>query len=307
MRRCRVGPPRRPARGSDHFASGVPLSAGSSQASAFTSATTVAANARGRPGRGRSRSPSRPCSQNRRRHLRTVSSVTPRPRAIAAFAAPSAAANTIRARSTSRCSPLARRARASNSRRCPSQSTIRCGLITAMVTLSLTDQSGHRCRHASAVRQIMGAVPARLPDSTKNSLRYRLITRTRERWPQLADLSIRHRGQFAYIDGRATRWHHAAPVPAALRRLGEQLGLRDPPRQPRRLRRCPPAQRVPRRHPRRSPRLRLRPLPQRPHRLDPTPDELTGVTTSDGSRPTYRPIPPLLRRRRTPARPRAAS
>jgi hypothetical protein len=40
------------------------------------------------------------------------------------------------------------------------------------------------------------------PDSTKNSLRYRLIIRTRERWPQLADLNVRHRGQFAYIDGR---------------------------------------------------------------------------------------------------------
>jgi hypothetical protein len=49
----------------------------------------------------------------------------------------------------------------------------------------------------------MGAVPAP-PDSTKNSLRYRLITRTRQRWPQLADLSIRHRGQFAYIDGELT-------------------------------------------------------------------------------------------------------
>ena len=31
---------------------------------------------------------------------------------------------------------------------------------------------------------------------------------------------------------------------------------------------------------RRSPRHRLRPLPRRPHRLDHTPDELTGVTTS---------------------------
>jgi hypothetical protein len=35
----------------------------------------------------------------------------------------------------------------------------------------------------------------------QNSLRYRLITHTREHWPQLAGLTIRHRGQFAYIDG----------------------------------------------------------------------------------------------------------
>jgi hypothetical protein len=39
------------------------------------------------------------------------------------------------------------------------------------------------------------------PESTKNSLRSRLITRTRQRWPQLADLTIRHHGQFAYVEG----------------------------------------------------------------------------------------------------------
>jgi hypothetical protein len=39
------------------------------------------------------------------------------------------------------------------------------------------------------------------PESTKNSLRYRLIMRTRDRWPELTDLKIRHRGQFAYVDG----------------------------------------------------------------------------------------------------------
>jgi hypothetical protein len=48
---------------------------------------------------------------------------------------------------------------------------------------------------------IMDAVPTP-PESTKSSLRYRLIMRTRERWPQLVDLSIRHRGQFAYVDGK---------------------------------------------------------------------------------------------------------
>src|SRR4029450_12822410 len=35
----------------------------------------------------------------------------------------------------------------------------------------------------------------------KRSLRSRPITRTRDRWPQLADLTIRHRGQFTYVDG----------------------------------------------------------------------------------------------------------
>jgi hypothetical protein len=47
----------------------------------------------------------------------------------------------------------------------------------------------------------MAFVPATPPDSTKQSLRSRLITRTRERWPDLADLTIRHRGQFVYVDG----------------------------------------------------------------------------------------------------------
>jgi hypothetical protein len=48
---------------------------------------------------------------------------------------------------------------------------------------------------------IMAFVPATPPDSTKRSLRSRLITRTRGRWPDLADLPIRHRGQFIYVDG----------------------------------------------------------------------------------------------------------
>ena len=39
----------------------------------------------------------------------------------------------------------------------------------------------------------MDAVPTP-PESTKHSLRFRLITRSRERWPQLADLNIRHHG-----------------------------------------------------------------------------------------------------------------
>jgi hypothetical protein len=47
-----------------------------------------------------------------------------------------------------------------------------------------------------------GFVPATPPESTKRSLRSRLITHAHERWPQLADLTIRHRGQFAYVDGQ---------------------------------------------------------------------------------------------------------
>ena len=86
-----------------HFASGVSLSAGSSQANAFTSATMDGANWRGRPVRGRSRRPSMPYLLNRRRHLRTVSTCTPTVMAICAFGVSAAAASTMRARRASRC------------------------------------------------------------------------------------------------------------------------------------------------------------------------------------------------------------
>jgi len=46
----------------------------------------------------------------------------------------------------------------------------------------------------------MSAVP-KIPDSTKNSLHWRLAARARERWPQLADVRMRYRAGFAYIDG----------------------------------------------------------------------------------------------------------
>jgi hypothetical protein len=45
-----------------------------------------------------------------------------------------------------------------------------------------------------------GAVP-RIPDSTKSSLHQRLTTRARQRWPDLANLAIRYRAGFAYVDG----------------------------------------------------------------------------------------------------------
>ena len=40
------------------------------------------------------------------------------------------------------------------------------------------------------------------PESTKTSLRQRLRARANDRWPQLADLTIRHHGGFAYVDGQ---------------------------------------------------------------------------------------------------------
>lgn len=40
----------------------------------------------------------------------------------------------------------------------------------------------------------------RFPDSTKTSVRQRLIARARERWPQITELHTRHHGVFTYID-----------------------------------------------------------------------------------------------------------
>jgi hypothetical protein len=46
----------------------------------------------------------------------------------------------------------------------------------------------------------MTGVP-KIPDSTKNSLHWRLATRARERWPELAEVRMRYRAGFAYVDG----------------------------------------------------------------------------------------------------------
>jgi hypothetical protein len=44
-------------------------------------------------------------------------------------------------------------------------------------------------------------VVKKIPDSTKNSLRLRLVQRARARWPDLADVRMRYRAGFAYVDG----------------------------------------------------------------------------------------------------------
>jgi len=43
---------------------------------------------------------------------------------------------------------------------------------------------------------------AKPPESTKTSLRQRLAARARERWPQLAGITLRWHGAFAYISGQ---------------------------------------------------------------------------------------------------------
>lgn len=42
---------------------------------------------------------------------------------------------------------------------------------------------------------------AKVPESTKSSLAYKLHLRARERWPELADVDVTHRAGFAYVTG----------------------------------------------------------------------------------------------------------
>jgi len=46
----------------------------------------------------------------------------------------------------------------------------------------------------------MSSVAAKFPESTKTSVQQRLLTRARERWPQIAELHVRHHGAFTYVD-----------------------------------------------------------------------------------------------------------
>ena len=43
---------------------------------------------------------------------------------------------------------------------------------------------------------------AKPPESTKTSLRQHLAARARERWPQLAGITVRYHGEFAYVAGQ---------------------------------------------------------------------------------------------------------
>jgi hypothetical protein len=45
-------------------------------------------------------------------------------------------------------------------------------------------------------------VPKPPPESTKTSLRQRLTRHAEQRWPVLAAVKVRYRGEFAYIDGQ---------------------------------------------------------------------------------------------------------
>jgi hypothetical protein len=143
-------------------------------------------------------------------------------------------------------------------------------------------QTARRTRDTPVIaknpRGRMAAV-ARYPDSTKTSLEQRLRSRARERWPQIASLHIRHHGTFSYID--ATLTDATTPLNCAA------CAMSAPPANGSSPSTAPATTTMTNRSsspaspsaPAKTPRHRLRPLHERPHRLDQTPDELTGETT----------------------------
>jgi hypothetical protein len=46
----------------------------------------------------------------------------------------------------------------------------------------------------------MTDVAVKFPESTKTSVHQRLLSRARERWPQILELHVRHRGAFTYVE-----------------------------------------------------------------------------------------------------------
>ena len=126
---------------------------------------------------------------------------------------------------------------------------------------------------------------AKPPESTKTSLRQKLAARARERWPQLAGIDVRWHGQFAYVTGQLP---DGTTLPLCRLRYADSaitwgFAIYRASHDDYEKSILPSG--WPSRHPAGRPRLRLRPLPRRPHRLaHPAPDELTGAPTSIVSR-----------------------
>jgi hypothetical protein len=108
---------------------------------------------------------------------------------------------------------------------------------------------------------------AKPPESTKTSLRQRLAARAREQWPQLVGITVRWHGAFAYVGGQ---FPDGTALPLCRLRYagsGSTWGFAIYRASHDDYRDSILPQRLPGRHPAGSPRLRMRPLPRRPHRL----------------------------------------
>ena len=124
----------------------------------------------------------------------------------------------------------------------------------------------------------MPVPPARLKAYVEGHLDFHAS----QRWPQLEEVTISWRGGYGYVSAYLSD-DEQLPL-CRLRYLGSDtdwgFALYHA-----------AARRQPIRHPGTGPRLRPRPLPHRPNRLDQTPEGLTRRCTSHGP-------PPCVRRRR---------
>ncbi len=105
-----------------------------------------------------------------------------------------------------------------------------------------------------------------IPEPARSKLERRLHARREERWPELRDLAVRYRADLAYITGA----DDDGPLPLCrLRYTGspDEWGFACYLASKGRLPGLDPAQRQLHRDTRTSPRLRLRPPPQRSFRM----------------------------------------
>ena len=82
---------------------------------------------------------------------------------------------------------------------------------------------------------------AAIPDSTKTSLRQRLSARARDRWTAITRIDLRFRAPYAYVDAVLTDGQTLQLCRIMYAGYANMWGLRDLPRQPRRLPKLLPA------------------------------------------------------------------
>src|SRR6266545_174938 len=268
---------------------GIPRVAGSSQAIALHAAMTAAGKARGRPGRLRSRRPSKPSWLKRLRHLPTVLTASPSLRAIAWLGHPAAASRTILALVTWRCWAVPRRVRAFKNRRSDARRLIWNGLRPPPpATVPPVHRPALPAGQRRRLRDATGRDRARWAGGDQGDPRVDqgLTGPAATRPPARALARAGHcrcalPGPVRLRRRRPGRRRGAGAVPAAVCRLGEPVGVRDLPGQPRRLPGLSPAKWPAGRHARGGPGLRLRALPRQPHRLAGAPPTRQSLTTHE--------------------------
>lgn len=140
-----------------------------------------------------------------------MSSLSDSIRAITALDTPSAAANTIRARTTRRWGAFCERANAVSGFRIASSMSKAAATGAAIVFLPAAGARGFTDREEDHYRD-RGSPPARhagqgtiqlmarLSDTAKTTLQRRVAAHHAQHWPQLSSLDVRWRGSYAYIN-----------------------------------------------------------------------------------------------------------